>query len=190
MAKKKKARKPQSKPRPKKKPAARKRPVAKKLTKKKRPVKKSPARAKAAVKAAPPAPPPPKPGSFIWHELATANASGAKSFYGKLFGWTSADQEMMPGFMYTRFRNKGQDIGGMMQIAPEQGNIKPHWMLYVLVKDVDASAQMAEAMGGEIVIPPHDIPVGRWAALTDPDGAAFSIFKPSKKSMQEARSKQ
>lgn len=132
--------------------------------------------AKPATTAAAPAPKPPS-GSFVWHELMTTDAGAAKSFYSKLFGWKTEDQEMMPGFMYTTISNKGQSVGGMMALGPEHGDTMPHWMLYVSVKDVDATAAQAEAMGGEIVIPPHDIPVGRWAQIRDPSGAQIAIYK-------------
>jgi predicted enzyme related to lactoylglutathione lyase len=89
--------------------------------------------------------------------------------------------EMMPGFTYTMFANKGREHAGIMPITPEQGDAKPRWDTYISVKDVDAIAQQCEAMGGEIVIPAHDIPVGRWAMLKDPTGATFAIYKSKRK---------
>jgi predicted enzyme related to lactoylglutathione lyase len=77
--------------------------------------------------------------------------------------------------------NKGEGIGGMMAITPEQGDAKPAWTVYVSVRDVDATAQQCESMGGEIVIPAHDIPVGRWAMLKDPTGAMFAIYKSNRR---------
>jgi predicted enzyme related to lactoylglutathione lyase len=121
--------------------------------------------------------PPPKPGSFIWHELMTRDTARAKDFYSKLFGWKMQDDEMMPGFIYTMISNKGDMLGGMMAITPEQGDTPPHWMIYISVRDVDAAAQQCESMGGEIIVPAHDIPVGRWALLQDPTGAKFAIYK-------------
>lgn len=175
------AKKPASKKSSRKKPAPKKAALKKAAPKKFVP-KKAPSRpAASAAVAQPPPPPPPKPvpGSFIWHELASDDVATSKNFYAKLFGWKSEDREMMPGFIYTVFKHKGEEIAGMAQITPEQGDVKPRWDLYILVKDVDLTAQQAEALGGEVVIPPHDIPVGRWAALKDPTGAAIAIFKPA-----------
>ena len=124
---------------------------------------------------------PPKPGSFVWHELMTRDTSRAKNFYSKLFGWKMQDDEMMPGFIYTMISNKGDMLGGMMAITPEQGDTPPHWMIYISVRDVDATAAQCEAAGGEIIVPAHDIPVGRWALLQDPTGAKFAIYKGRKK---------
>ncbi|MCI0365731.1 MAG: VOC family protein [Phycisphaerales bacterium] len=128
------------------------------------------------------APPPPPPGSIVWHELMTTDVKRCRDFYTKLFGWKTSEMEMMPGFVYTMFENKGQGIGGMMQITAEHGEMRPHWDVYVGVRDVDATAQQCEALGGEIVIPPHDIPVGRWSMLKDPSGSMIAIYKSKRKS--------
>ena len=151
----------------------------KKKVSKKEAVKKSPAgkRAKPRATATQAAPPPPKPGSFVWHELMTRDTARCKDFYSRLFGWKMKDEEMMPGFIYTMISNKSDLIGGMMAITPEQGDTPSHWMIYISVRDVDATAQQCESMGGEIVVPAHDIPVGRWALLQDPTGAKFAIYK-------------
>lgn len=117
------------------------------------------------------------PGSFVWHELATRDVAASKRFYGELFGWVCNDVEMMPGFNYTLCRHMGKEIAGIMAITPEQGEMQSGWALYVGVDDVDAAAERAEALGGEVLVPPHDIPVGRWAMLRDPAGATVCVYK-------------
>ena len=68
-------------------------------------------------------------------------------------------------------------MGGMMK-CPHPG-LPAHWLAYVNVPDVDAAAAAAAKLGGQIVVPPMDIPtVGRIAVLVDPQGAAIGIFKP------------
>jgi predicted enzyme related to lactoylglutathione lyase len=55
--------------------------------------------------------------------------------------------------------------------------------VYFDVLDCDATANKAKKLGGEIVMPPTDIPnVGRFAILKDLDGAAFAIIKNAPKS--------
>jgi predicted enzyme related to lactoylglutathione lyase len=122
--------------------------------------------------------PPPVHGSWAWHELMTRDVGRAKQFYCELFGWEPYDIEMMPGFNYTILRQQGKDAGGMMAIGPEHGDMPPGWSVYVTVDDVDAAADRAEMLGGEILVPPHDIPVGRWALIKDPTGATICLWKP------------
>ncbi len=118
-----------------------------------------------------------EPGSLNWNELATTDHEKAGAFYTKLFGWSSQLQEM-PMTIYTIFMNGERMNGGMLQMTEEWGDIPSHWMVYFAVEDCDASAEKAKELGGEITVPPTDIPpAGRFSVIKDPQGAVFSIIK-------------
>jgi predicted enzyme related to lactoylglutathione lyase len=60
-------------------------------------------------------------------------------------------------------------------------NMPPHvpsyWMPYFQVTDVDASATKAKQLGAKPMVGPQDIPnTGRFAILSDPQGAMFAIY--------------
>lgn len=114
--------------------------------------------------------------SLCWNELLTNDTEKAKDFYTKLFGWQSkTDSGATP---YTEWINGQDHIGGMMQILPHMGPMPPNWGIYVAVDDCDATAQKATSLGGRQYVPPTDIPnVGRFAVLSDPQGAVFNIIK-------------
>ena len=114
--------------------------------------------------------------SLCWNELLTNDTTKAADFYTKLFGWkTKADSGAM---QYTEFINGDDHIGGMMQIQPQMGPIPPNWGIYIAVEDCDATAQKATSLGAQQYVPPTDIEnVGRFAVLSDPQGAVFSIIK-------------
>jgi predicted enzyme related to lactoylglutathione lyase len=58
----------------------------------------------------------------------------------------------------------------------------PNWGAYVTVDDVDATAVLAEKLGGKILVPPTDIPtVGRFSVIQDPQGAVLSAITYVKK---------
>lgn len=116
------------------------------------------------------------PGTICWNELATKNAEAAKDFYTQLFGWTAVD-EAMGEITYTVFSSGGQFVAGMMPMTAEWGDVPSHWMAYVAVEDVDATARKVEELGGKICVPPSDIKVGRFSVITDPTGATISIIK-------------
>lgn len=122
-----------------------------------------------------------KTGTFVWNELMTRDVPAAKDFYTRLLGWEAIEWPM-GDFTYTVFRSGEKDVGGMMPISKEMGDVPPHWMSYIEVEDVDASAKKVEELGGKIVFPPTDIPdVGRLTTITDPTGAYISLFKGLKK---------
>jgi predicted enzyme related to lactoylglutathione lyase len=56
--------------------------------------------------------------------------------------------------------------------------VPPHWMIYITVADCTERAARAGQLGGQICVPPTDIPnVGRFAVIADPQGAAFALIQ-------------
>ena len=52
----------------------------------------------------------------------------------------------------------------------------PGWTGYVAVADVDASVAQAVTLGGQVCMPPMDIPgVGGFAVVADPQGAVVAL---------------
>ena len=125
----------------------------------------------------------PKQGEFVWSEIAATDADKAQAFYENVFGWSFKHGDATPGMDYREFTTGGENpVGGLYQIDPAWfgGNPPPaHWMIYVAVDDVDASAELAKSLGGQV----HkvmDIPnVGRMAIIQDPTGAMIATFKPN-----------
>ena len=122
----------------------------------------------------------PRPmGTFCWCELGTSDPGAAKEFYGSLFGWTWADEEVPGMGTYTRLQHAGGELGGLYELAGPFAGIPPHWMFHVSVEDVDATFERVPALGGTVRMPPTDIPdVGRMAVIQDATGATLSLFQP------------
>ena len=115
-------------------------------------------------------------GKFCWNALLTSDKAGATKFYSAVFGWQAED---FPGagVKYTVWKNKGKGVGGLMKRPSE--DMPPHWLGYVTVADVDATAKKAGEAGGKVTMPPSDVPtVGRIAVLQDPQGAALGVIQP------------
>ncbi len=125
--------------------------------------------------------PNPPQGTFCWTELLTRDANGAKTFYTKLLGWETAEMDMGENGTYTTLTPKGQkdSIGGIMEmVGPQFENVPPHWLPYIAVDDVDASAAQTGEFGGQVLVPPTDIPnIGRFCVIQDPTGGVVALFK-------------
>lgn len=117
-----------------------------------------------------------EPGTLSWNELSTSDANGAKAFYTSLFGWT-AETSDMGGRDYTVFQRGDDQIAGMMEITPDMGPMPPSWGIYFDVEDPDETAGRVKDLGGNVFVPPTDFPGGRFALVTDPQGAAFGVVK-------------
>ena len=119
------------------------------------------------------------PGNFAWYELLTSDPPAAEAFYTAVLGWRAADAGM-PGMAYTLMHVGDVPHAGLMALPPEARAVGAgaHWLGYVGVADVDASARHLAEAGGTVHRPPDDIPgVGRFAPVSDPQGAAFVLFR-------------
>ena len=116
----------------------------------------------------------PAQGTPCWYELTTTDLDAAQGFYAKVIGWTVGDSGM-EGMDY-RIARAGEAMVAGMMLPPAPG-IPPNWGVYFAVDDCDAATKAAKATGATVHMEPTDIPgVGRFAALADPQGAAFSIL--------------
>jgi uncharacterized protein len=118
-------------------------------------------------------------GRFVWYELMTTDMAAAKAFYAKVVGWGTEDASM-PGMAYTLFTVEGISVGGAMGLPPDakKAGVKPGWIGYIGVDDVDAAAGRVRQLGGVVHVPPTDIPnISRFAVVSDPQLAAFVLVK-------------
>jgi predicted enzyme related to lactoylglutathione lyase len=120
-------------------------------------------------------------GDFIWYELMTTDAEGAKAFYDAVVGWDFGEGvEEYQGYRMINTRDGGM-AGGVMPLDAEmqQHGARPTWLGYLNVADVDDKVAAIEAAGGKALMGPTDIPnVGRIAMVADPQGAPFYVMKP------------
>jgi len=117
-----------------------------------------------------------EPGAVAWHELNTRDGEAADAFYAAVFGITSTPRDN-----YAIWDVEGSDtspgICGRLQMDESWPDmIPPHWMVYFGVEDVDKAAAKVTELGGNVNVPPFDIPLGRTAVVSDPWGTHFSIL--------------
>lgn len=113
------------------------------------------------------------PGALSWTELATRDLEGAKAFYARTLGWRGDANDAG----YTQWILDGRPIGGMVRMDADWPQEMPaHWMVYFAVEDCDEAASKASELGGTVMVPPTDTPVGPFSVIRDAHGAAFSII--------------
>jgi hypothetical protein len=111
-------------------------------------------------------------GAWGWNELVTPDMDAAKSFYGDLFGWKAED---VPANIPRGIFTMGDLlIGGVHAPTPEEGDAS-RWTLSFNVADAEVGAARVEELGGQILLPPMQIPIGTFSIVSDPAGAAFTL---------------
>jgi predicted enzyme related to lactoylglutathione lyase len=119
-------------------------------------------------------------GRFVWHELLTPNKSAAHDFYSKAVGWTKQAWDQDPS--YTMFAARSGPLGASI----ETREAAPHWRPYIGTLDVDATVAAATRLGAKVTTPPTSLPNGgRYAVLSDPQGATFGVHASPMEPMPE-----
>jgi predicted enzyme related to lactoylglutathione lyase len=117
------------------------------------------------------------PGALTWNELNTRDLEGAHAFYGAVFGWQFRHSTLGEApYLVAKLHDTA--ICGIQPMSASQwaADVSPHWMVYFAVQDCDRAAGHAVALGGQVLFPPADLPVGRYAVLSDPQGGMFALL--------------
>lgn len=129
-------------------------------------------------------------GAMFWHELLTTDQGAALEFYVAALGVERGP--VMEANQYAMLNAGGTEVAGVMQITPDMGEFPPHWSVYFGVESTDEAVAKAQSLGATIFVPPTDIvpfegqpPIGRFSAMADPQGAAFSVFQPMGQAPQQ-----
>ena len=125
-------------------------------------------------------------GRILWYELLTTDMKAAEKFYSAVVGWSVSPMEGSPQPYDMWMRNKDAMVGGVMTI-PEGMNFPPHWGMYVGVQKLEDGIKAFEKAGGKSLSPIIEVPgVGRMRTMLDPQGAAISVYEPSREPQPEA----
>jgi uncharacterized protein len=127
-----------------------------------------------------------RPGVPCWVAAVLPAPAAGVAFSTELFGW-EADTMDFGGMAVTLWRLPGFQggepgqpvpadvVGVMLPLDGDQAPDAPptHWSIDFWV--ADATAAKAADLGGTVLAPPFDTPVGRSGVLADPQGATFSV---------------
>ncbi|MEU9089263.1 VOC family protein [Streptomyces sp. NPDC087901] len=116
------------------------------------------------------------PGAYSWAEIFTREPEKADAFFPAVFGY--GVKRMDDDAVDFRLYDLGADpVLGRMKMTEEfPPEVPPHLNVYFTVADCDAAVEKAKALGAELRFGPMTMPFGRFAALTDPQGATFSLI--------------
>lgn len=119
------------------------------------------------------------PNSFGWAELNARGVEKALPFYERVFGWTTRRSEMGEGQPdYTEFLLGDESIAGAWEMNPMvPAEVPSYWQVYFTVEDVDAAFRKAIDLGATEMLSPQDFPGGRFAIVSDAEGASFGLLK-------------
>ncbi|MEU6376035.1 VOC family protein [Streptomyces sp. NPDC046909] len=117
-----------------------------------------------------------EPGAFAWAEVFTREPDKADAFFPAVFPYAS--KRMQDDSADYRVFQLGENPAlGCMKMGDEFPPEVPAYInVYFGVEDCDAAVDRATKLGATLRFGPMDSPFGRFAALSDPQGASFSVI--------------
>ena len=117
-----------------------------------------------------------EPGSFAWAEVTTRDTAKADAFFEAVFPYEvkkMVDENV--DFNVWQLDGKPQ-LGRFKMTDDFPPQVPPYVNLYFAVDDCDAAVATVTKLGGKLHYGPMDTPFGRFAAVADQQGAAFSVI--------------
>ncbi|WP_228978215.1 VOC family protein [Streptomyces sp. DH12] len=116
------------------------------------------------------------PGAYCWAEVYTRDVAASDAFFPAVFPFTVKRLEDDHMDFKVFELDDAPVLGRMLMDGDFPAEVSPYVNVYFTVDDVDAAIGRATTHGGKVVFGPMDSPFGRFAALLDPQGAAFSLI--------------
>jgi predicted enzyme related to lactoylglutathione lyase len=114
-----------------------------------------------------------EPGALTWNENMSRDPRGNKAFYRDVFGYDYDDMSSD----YAALRVGTANVGGIGALGPDAPGTPASWTAYFAVHDTDEAVAKVAELGGSLLRPAWDTPFGRMAAVSDNQGAAFSVVE-------------
>ncbi|MDC0769819.1 VOC family protein [Streptomyces sp. HD] len=123
---------------------------------------------------------PTESGAFCWAEVFTREPEKSDTFFAAVFGYRQ--QQMEDDAIDFRLYSLGKDttvLGRMKMTDDFPPEVPPYINVYFSVPDCDDAVAKATKIGAVLRFGPMSTPFGRFAALSDPQGANFSVIDTS-----------
>ncbi|MER6396936.1 VOC family protein [Kitasatospora sp. NPDC001603] len=118
-----------------------------------------------------------EPGSYTWAEVLTREPGKADAFFPAVFPYSTKrmDTDQVD---YKIFQVADRPALGRMKVGPDDmpPEAPSYVSVYFSVDDCDAAIAKVTERGGQLFFGPMDSPFGRFAAVGDPQGAAFGVI--------------
>jgi predicted enzyme related to lactoylglutathione lyase len=117
------------------------------------------------------------PGKVIWMDLVTHDVRRASDFYRQVFGWAIRLNE---DGGYAEAFQRGRPVAAFVRYEDDAPEDAAQWLVSISVPDVDAAAAAARKQGGAVLEGPERLKDrGRWALISDSQGALLMLLKAS-----------
>ncbi|MEU0742974.1 VOC family protein [Streptomyces sp. NPDC006134] len=117
-----------------------------------------------------------EPGACCWAEVFTREPEKSDAFFPAVFSYRAKRMEDVEVDFRVYDLGDRSVLGRMRMTEDFPPEVPSYINVYFAVADCDAAVAKATELGGVLRSGPMDTPFGRFAALSDPQGADFSVI--------------
>lgn len=118
-----------------------------------------------------------EPGAYCWAEVVTREPEAADAFYPSVFPVRAQRMADPAEFDYVVWSVGERPVAGRFAM-PEStsAQVPSHMLVNFVVRDCDQAVATVARLGGRVIDGPMDSPFGRFAVVTDQEGARFAVI--------------
>jgi predicted enzyme related to lactoylglutathione lyase len=118
-------------------------------------------------------------GTMAWIDLTVPDAETIRDFYARVVGWVPEPVDMGG---YSDFNmtvpGTGTPAAGICHARGVNADLPPVWMVYLVVRNLEASLASVREGGGAVLAGPKSMgPGSAYAVIRDPAGAVAALYQ-------------
>jgi predicted enzyme related to lactoylglutathione lyase len=123
----------------------------------------------------------PRPGTIGWIDLTVGDAGTVRAFYEAVAGWRAEPVEMDGYDDYAMHApGRAEAVAGVCHARGDNAQMPTQWLIYIVVKDLNASIERCRTHGGEVIGETRGAEgQGRFCVIRDPAGAVCALYEPA-----------
>src|SRR4051812_36839189 len=91
-------------------------------------------------------------GEIVWVDLTIPNAAKVREFYVAVTGWEADEFKIGEYSDYViATPDKKQTVAGICHTRGDNASLPPYWLIYIKVRSLEASVDVARRQGGEVI---------------------------------------
>ncbi len=117
-------------------------------------------------------------GKIGWIDMTVEDATTVSDFYKTVVGYESEEVDMGGYSDYVMKMPGGGGVSGICHARGSNADLPSGWLIYIIVADAAASADLCRANGGKVLVEPRGLAGGSFCVIEDPAGSVTGLYQP------------
>ena len=117
-------------------------------------------------------------GKIGWIDMTVEDAATVSEFYKAVVGYESEEVDMGGYSDYVMNMPGGSGVSGICHARGSNADLPPGWLIYIIVADAAASAELCNSNGGKVLVEPRGLAGGSFCVIADPAGSVAGLYQP------------